>query len=189
MLLDIDLNQNKAITKGCLLISEPFLPDPNFERSVILVCDHQENGTFGLILNKPTDMQLSDVSDFTIEELLYGGGPVEANTLHFIHTISAVEGCVELQNGVYWGGNLSQLQTYSNTGILNERNSRFFIGYSGWAKNQLKQEIDQKTWIIADFDLERIFRIDPTELWREVLRSMGGKYKMFANFPADPRLN
>lgn len=189
--LNINLNTDLTVGSGYLLISEPFMPDPNFERSVVLICEHKEaSGTFGFVLNRPTEVSIGELIDVeTVENNVFIGGPVEQNTLHFIHTFDALEDAHALGNGVYWGGNFEQLRVYVDSGLVKSNNCRFFMGYSGWGKKQLDSELQANSWIICKIDLNIIFQISSEELWRVILRNMGGKYKAFAHFPDDPRLN
>lgn len=179
--------------KGDLLISEPFLPDPNFERTVVLLCEHNEEGSFGFVLNKPSLLKYSDVmeeaTDFNAS--LYIGGPVQQDTLHFLHRAgNLIEGSIEIGNGIYWGGNYDQLQVLIDTRQLKQEDFKFFIGYSGWGAGQLEMELNEKTWIVSNMVTPRhVFDMDPEKLWKIVLNNMGGKYKMISNYPIDPRLN
>jgi len=186
-----NLNADLKVEAGYLLISEPFLPDPNFERAVVLICEHKtETGSFGFILNKPTELAVAEVMEVeAVHNSVFLGGPVEQNTLHFIHTFDTIRNAIPLKNGVYWGGDFEQLRLYAESGMVSSSNCRFFMGYSGWGKNQLKTELEQNSWIIAKINLKQIFQIPPEELWRSILRIMGGKCKVFASFPDDPRLN
>lgn len=178
---------------GSLLISEPFLQDENFVRSVVLVCEHNENGSFGLVLNKISILKLDElidnilISDFEV----YVGGPVEQNTLHFIYYGEKLsETSIELGKGLWWGGNFEDIIEKISLGILDKEAVRFFIGYSGWAADQLNSEIQEKTWIICDeVDTKNIFSSSAVELWKIILKNMGGEYQILANYPIDPRLN
>ena len=188
-----DYQSNRKPHKGDLLISEPFLPDPNFERSVVLLCEHNEDGSFGFILNKPSilkvDEAITDIEDFP--EVLYVGGPVQQNTLHFIHRAESIlEGSQVINKEIAWGGNYEQLIAIINGGSLNKKDFKFFLGYSGWAPGQLEEELKQKSWIIYESATEQsVFDINSKLLWKEVLKNMGGKFKVFANYPVDPRMN
>jgi putative transcriptional regulator len=179
--------------KGCLLVSEPFLPDQNFERTVILLCEHNEEGSVGFILNKPSilkfDEAVEDVDNFHVP--LYIGGPVQQDTLHFLHrTENVLEGSIKIAEKIYWGGNYEQLITIINSGTINKDDFKFFLGYSGWAPGQLEEELEQKSWIIYDeVTEEKVFEINSKHLWKEILKDMGGKFKVFANYPVDPRMN
>ena len=179
--------------KGDLLISEPFLPDPNFERTVVLVCEHGDDGTFGLVLNKITDLTLNDVMDeeFSFLGKLNLGGPVEQNTLHFLHRLDTpIEGTVKIGDGLFWSGNFEQVKALIHSGVIEEKDIRFFIGYSGWSNGQLREELDKQSWfVMTSASSRQVFDLDVDELWKSVLSEMGGKYKVFSNYPSDPRLN
>ena len=178
--------------KGSLLISEPYLPDPNFDRTVVYLCEHNAEGSFGFVLNKASQVHvedlLQDVKNF--DETVYIGGPVEQNTLHFLHRADYLQGGVEVQNNVFWGGNYQQLISLIDTGSINRADFRFYIGYSGWGEGQLERELEENTWIVANnVPSEVIFDTDPEDLWRHVLKMMGGRYNLYSNYPIDPRLN
>jgi len=184
--------ENIKPSKGDLLISEPFLPDPNFERTVVLLCEHNEEGSFGFVLNKPSLLKYSDVMEETsYNETLYVGGPVEQDTMHIIHVMGELlEGSIDLGNGIFWGGNFEQLQIMINNNQIDPAAFRFFLGYSGWAAGQLEMELKEKTWIISNqARKDQVFETDPDLLWKQVLNEMGGKFKMISNYPIDPRLN
>ncbi len=177
---------------GDFLISEPFLPDPNFERTVILVCEHNEEGTFGLVLNKITDLTLNDVMEDNFEFLgrLNLGGPVEQNTLHFVHRLEDIEGSVKIGEGLYWSGSFEQVKILLETGTIEEEDIKFFIGYSGWSEGQLREELDKQSWFVKPKATARqVFDLDADDLWKSILSEMGGKYRVFSNYPVDPRLN
>ncbi|MFT6828166.1 MAG: putative transcriptional regulator [Roseivirga sp.] len=178
---------------GDLLISEPFLNDPNFDRTVILICENGLEGTFGLVINKTTDLLLDEVMNETIDfnGRLYIGGPVEQNTLHYIHRINIpIEGAIALGNGIYWSGDYEQIKELILTGRVSEEDIKFYLGYSGWSLGQLREELDQQSWFVKPNATERqIFEMDEDALWKSILHEMGGKYKVFSNYPADPRLN
>jgi putative transcriptional regulator len=181
-----------SISKGSLLIAKPFLGDPNFERGVILVCEHNEQGSFGFVLNQTTDLFLGDVLDETIYQdvTLHLGGPVEKNTLHFIHRRpDLVSGGSEIMDNVFWGGDFASVKTSLNLNTLQQEDIRFFIGYSGWSGGQLDAELNQDSWIITNTTADFLFNTPPGSFWREILRNMGGEYRSIAHYPIDPRLN
>ncbi|WP_026260821.1 YqgE/AlgH family protein [Spirosoma luteum] len=180
-----------SIMNGSLLIAEPFMGDTNFERSVVLVCEHNRAGTFGLVLNQSTDIHLSDVIDEVQADLpLFVGGPVQQNTLHFIHRRpDLIDDSIPVMDGLYWSGDFDQIKRAVNLGTLTERDARFFIGYSGWSEGQLEDELRQKAWIISHINADFLFDTPTSEFWRGVLKRMGGEYKSIAHYPVDPRLN
>ena len=179
--------------KGDLLISEPFLADPNFSRTVILLCEHNEEGSFGFVLNKPAQITLNKLIEGAgnREDSVYVGGPVQQNALQFIHKNDGlIEGGVEVKEGIFWGGNFEQMLAMMEGELIPPTDIKFFVGYSGWGTDQLKSELEVKSWIISrNVNVDQIFNTDVESLWKEVLNTMGGKYKIVANFPVDPRLN
>jgi putative transcriptional regulator len=177
---------------GTVLISPPMLQDPNFRRTVVLLCEHNDEGSFGLILNRPLDIDLNDVLEdyLPFDDPVGLGGPVQRNTLHFIHRRDdLIPGSIELPNGVHWGGDFDQIKTLLQGGDLSGDDVRFFVGYAGWSPGQLQGEIDNDGWIVTQTGADVLFPDDPSTLWRSVLRSMGGEYAILANFPDDPRMN
>lgn len=186
-----EVTNNQRPQAGKLLISEPFMGDENFERTVILLCEHNEKGSFGLVLNQGMTLTLSDVIENSYsEQPLFTGGPVQQNTLHFLHRLGAeVEQSVEVAEDIYWGGNFDYLKTMLNYQSKPHADVRLFIGYSGWEGGQLQGEINRDAWYIADADAELIFDTPTKNIWRETLRRMGGEYRVISNYPIDPRLN
>lgn len=186
-------DKNAVPEKGDLLISEPFLPDPNFQRTVVLICEHSAEGSFGFVLNKQSLLKGSDVLENApfLDLMLYLGGPVQQDTLHFIHrNVAGLEGGVEIGRELQWGGDFEQLLRLMEEGKLDLHDFKFFMGYSGWSEGQLEEEIEQKSWIIYKSATDQdIFDTQPDVLWRECLKKMGGKFKILSNYPTDPRLN
>ena len=179
-------------SKGALLIAKPFLGDPNFERGVILLCSYNDQGTFGFVMNQVTELFLGDVLEETIYQdiPLYLGGPVEKNTLHFIHRRpDLIAGGDEIIEGVFWGGNFDQVKTLLNINSLKQDDIKFFIGYSGWSGGQLENEIKEDSWIITNTTANFLFTTSAGELWREGLKNMGGEFRSIAHYPLDPRSN
>ena len=179
---------------GMALISEPFLFDANFKRTVILLCEHdEENGTLGFILNRKLELTLSDVIDFDtrLNIPLYHGGPVQNDTLHYLHTDENHTGdSLDLGNGIFWGGDFESLRTKLELGILDTEKYRFFLGYSGWSKGQLEQELEIKSWFVTNINKEVVFgNITNGTLWKNTLKDMGGWYKLLSDSPESPFLN
>jgi putative transcriptional regulator len=177
------------IQEGAFLISEPMLSDPNFGRSVILVCDHDEEGTFGLVINRMTNKKLSDLEGYDVDIPIDKGGPVESNSLYLIHQVPEIENAIPLSNGLYWGGAADHVKFLLNAGLLTENNSRFMLGYSGWGPGQLKEELDSFSWLVSNEGKDILFETRPHKLWKKMVLQMGKPYKVFTNFPADPAMN
>lgn len=177
--------------QGIILISEPSLRDYFFRQSVVLLAEHNEEGTFGVIINKPIETKISDViRDFPdFKCTLYLGGPVQTDSLFFIHTIDEVDESFPIMEGLYWGGNIETIKTLILKRELNENDIRFFIGYSGWHPNQLDNEIKEKSWVLSHTTVDEVIHGESEKLWSSYLKSMGNDYAIWANFPSDPSLN
>jgi putative transcriptional regulator len=175
---------------GTLLIAPPAVMDPNFFRAVVLLCEHTKDGSFGLILNRPIEVEI----DILSEELagfdggLSFGGPVQPDTLHFLHRLDLPE-TASVMDGVGWGGDFDTLKALHREQSLTGQNLKLFLGYSGWGAGQLHDEIQAGGWIVAEADSAAVFEDPPKELWRKRLRRLGGEFAVLANFPIDPRLN
>ena len=180
-------------TKGTLLISEPFMADPNFKRSVVLLTEHSLEGTVGYVLNQKSDFLLKDViSDcWDANFQVYIGGPVAADTLHFIHQIpDQILGGADLGNGLFWGGDFEALKILINNYAIKEEDIKFFIGYSGWSKDQLHDELAVNSWIVSNkYNPAMLLDEDDSKLWKEAILNLGVKYAHIVNFPQDPALN
>lgn len=177
---------------GLLLISGANLLDPNFSRTVILLCDHRMEGSFGLVLNQPMPLKVSDVVNGISgwDASLYRGGPVQENTLHFLHRCPDLEiGSHEVLPGVFWGGDFQELSRRLAAKRIDSKNVRFFVGYSGWGQGQLDNEIKRDSWYTRQATTELIFDLEGANHWRNVFRTMGPEYEILTNFPDDPRLN
>jgi putative transcriptional regulator len=178
--------------KGKVLISEPFLMDPNFKRSIVLLGEHNESGTVGFILNKPTNLKLSQlVEDFPeFDAPVYFGGPVQINTMQFIHKAGdIIDGSTRIIDGLYWGGSYEVLKLLIESNQVDPADFRFFIGYSGWSPGQLESELKINSWIVASATTENIFSEEPDKLWGDILKKMGKKFAILASFPEDPSVN
>ncbi|OUJ74847.1 YqgE/AlgH family protein [Hymenobacter crusticola] len=182
---------------GSLLISQPFLGDPNFERTVILLCRHsEEEGSFGLVLNRPTNLQLGDVLELPDGEAspaahlpLGLGGPVQPDTLHYLHRRADIPDAVAVGQDVYWGGDFQVLLGLLLSGELAADDVRLYVGYSGWTAGQLTDEVGENVWIVHPNAAGKVFTLDNDAFWQSILREKGGRYRVLSNYPVDPRLN
>jgi putative transcriptional regulator len=177
---------------GILLIAEPFLKDPNFMRTVILLCDHQEEGSFGFVINRTfghtLDELMNDIDQLKIP--VYYGGPVQMDTIHFLHQYpEQIEGSYEVMNGIYWGGDFETAVGLLREGVIDASKIRFFIGYSGWGQGQLKEELNEKSWLTIEATRKLVFHKNTEQIWKDALKNLGGEYEMMGNFPIDPQLN
>jgi len=185
-------NSNIEPSEGCILVSEPHLPDANFDRTVILLCKHDPTGSFGFVLNRKSNVALSTLLKDAKEVDLpvYVGGPVEQNTLHFIHLDENLPDAEPVDNKFYWGGNFELLLNWLRDKMMDESKVRFFLGYSGWGEGQLEEEIAANSWIVMkpkkkDF----LFSAGEDDMWKSILEELGGRFSMYSKYPVDPRLN
>lgn len=179
---------------GKLLIAEPMLGDPNFERSVVLMIEHTDEGALGVVLNRPTDLEVGTVLDEWVglaadPPVLYVGGPVEQNGVIALGRRSGGEGPALGWSQVM--GDLGTVDLHQEPGEIGPELTgiRFFAGYSGWGPGQLEAELAQDAWMVVDAVIEDVFAPDPETMWRSVLRRQGGKLSMLANFPPHPSMN
>jgi putative transcriptional regulator len=177
---------------GTLLVANPHLDDPNFLRTVIFLCEHNDEGSFGFVLNRKLDYSIDELvpelGDFKIP--VFEGGPVELNTLHFVHQYpEEIPGGKEIIAGLYWGGEFDKLIELINSRTADLDKIRFFLGYSGWSAGQLNTEMEERTWIVAPAAVKFVFAGNEKELWKDVLKELGGEYELIINAPLDPRMN
>lgn len=179
--------------KGNLLIAEPsIIGDLSFNRSIILLADHNKEGSIGFILNKPLDYTLQDlVPEIEANFRVYNGGPVEQDNLYFIHKIpELIPNSIEISEGIFWGGDFTSVTHLINEGKLNETDIRFFLGYSGWETNQLINELLGNTWILTENIYKKeIIEKKETSFWKEKMLELGGEYSIWSNAPEDPTYN
>lgn len=172
------------LQKGILLLAEPFMLDPGFKRSAILLCDHSHEGSVGFILNKPLNVPVDTLlAEFpAFEATAYYGGPVANDTLHYVHNIGHIlDESMEIAHGVYWGGNFSQLKALIKQGLVTDQNIQFFVGYSGWSSRQLEEEMEVQSWVIAPFYPNYIFGQLKGDLWKIAMRELGSTYELLSD--------
>lgn len=183
---------NTAPGPGVLLIAHPFLKDPHFARTVTFLCDHSEEGSFGFTLNNLFSQTLGELMPDMVNRVVkvYVGGPVQLDTLHFIHQCpDLIQEGKPIKGDLYWGGNFEQAIALINNGSIGNRQIKFFVGYSGWGAGQLQNELKEDAWIISKVKKRLLFSTNEINLWASALKSMGKDYGMMANFPIDPTLN
>lgn len=196
MIKDTDIfkiqSNNALPDKGKLLISEPFLQDVNFGRSVILLIDHGNEGTMGIIMNKQLPLLVNDVIQefkYLNDIPLYRGGPVSTDTLFYLHTLPDIEGSIKIGEGTYLNGEFDSIKRYVLQGNPIEGKIRFFLGYSGWEAEQLKHEIQENTWLIGQADMDSLMNNPIKDMWKTSLGKLGKKYETWSRYPEIPSLN
>jgi putative transcriptional regulator len=186
------LPEDKIPEKGKILISEPFLPDTFFNRSIIYLTDHTPDGSVGFILNKKLDLQVSAaIEGFEHwDEYLSMGGPVAPDTLHYLHKLGdIIPNSILVEGDIFWGGDIDSIRGLIKSGKIKQSQIRFFLGYSGWSAGQLERELKENSWIIARVNSNIILSNKGDDIWKRVLRSFKNKYRMWADFPDSPEMN
>ncbi len=189
--LNLHKRTNDELKTGKLLIAEPFLSDPNFARSVILLCEHGDEGSVGFILNRCTQLTLGDLLPELYTPLLniFQGGPVQLDTLHMLHRMPEVFGGNEIQPGVFWGGSYEALQQTVMENTYQPIDLRLFVGYAGWAPGQLEKEIQEGAWLVSDLQQNILFETDVENVWKAAVKSLGKDFEHLLNLPLNPQLN
>ncbi|MFT7463218.1 MAG: putative transcriptional regulator [Pseudohongiellaceae bacterium] len=192
--------ESSAAEQAFLVVASPDLQDPHFRQTVVLMVQHDREGAFGLILNRPLDRMLGEVigSDNEIEPVsqdildvaarvpLYRGGPVATDVVQFA---SATEGCGRLVlPGVVLGADLLELSCAA-TAAADEHPLRAYAGYAGWGAGQLERETEEGSWIIAPASRSHVFDVAHDALWATVLRELGGSYAWMALDGGEPGNN
>ncbi len=184
---------SEKLKKGHLLIAEPsIIGDLSFNRSVILLADHNQEGSVGFIINKPLKYTINDlVPDVEATFKIYNGGPVEQDNLYFIHNVpELIPGSIEISGGIFWGGNFELTRELINEGKIKKDNIRFFLGYTGWESKQLEDEMLANSWIVTEnLYQNKIIGKSTTDFWKEKILELGGEYILWSNAPENPLLN
>ena len=180
------------LINGTILIADPFLKDPNFMRTVIFLCDHEAAGSFGFVLNRKWKRVVSelvpDLADCNFP--VHYGGPVQMETLHFLHRCpDVISGGVEITDGIFWGGNFEEVSVLIQSNWIKENQIRFFAGYSGWSEGQLEEELKEKSWLTTKGNKKLVFHNDENLVWQDAIKQIGGEYEQIIHYPIDPTLN
>jgi putative transcriptional regulator len=183
-----EIGVNFKPTKGSVLIGEPFMADLNFRKSLVLICEHEEEGSIGFVLNKPMNLMCSELVPEILDHdfPLFYGGPIEENSLHFIHRLgNLIQESIEISNGIFWGGSIEQVNLLFEKGLAKESDFKFFIGYSGWGPDQLETEIEQKAWWTIPANQTIVFDSESDEMWEKQVKELGEDFAYLANSPED----
>jgi putative transcriptional regulator len=190
--LNFSFNNNEKTKKGSLLISDPFSDDVYFGRSVVLLCEHNDEGTFGFVLNNYIDIDLHQLDDSfpDINAKISFGGPVEKENLYYIHKYQNITDSLEVRSDLYYGGDFNEICKRINESKNPKSEIRFFIGYSGWSFGQLNDEIKSESWITAN-NIETSLVLDTSleNLWKICLEKQGQRFKLMTKFPRNPMDN
>ena len=187
-------HNNLLPAQGSILISEPFLQDAYFQRSVVLLVEHNTQGSMGFVLNKKTDLIVNtffpELEEYP-EIPIYLGGPVSANRLFFIHSLGdlIVPDSVKIKDRLYFDGDFEALKRYMQNGHSIEGKVKFFLGYSGWTEGQLGNEINKNSWVVSHAAKENVLLADGESFGKNSLEQLGSNYEAWTKYPKDPYLN
>lgn len=187
-------HNNLLPAQGSILISEPFLQDAYFQRSVVLLVEHNTQGSMGFVLNKKTDLIVNtffpELEEYP-EIPIYLGGPVSANRLFFIHSLGdlIIPDSVKIKDRLYFDGDFEALKRYIQNGHSIEGKVKFFLGYSGWTEGQLGNEINKNSWVVSHAAKENVLLADGESFWKNSLEQLGSNYEAWTKYPKDPYLN
>ena len=176
---------------GTFLIASPLLRDPNFCRTVILLCEHEDDeGSMGVVVNRPGDQTLQDALSGVVphpSQRLWIGGPVQRDAVLVLHRKPELPGARLIVDGMAMGGDDEALLELLRAS--NPHRARVFSGYAGWGAGQLGAELEQRSWITCTAQARFIFDTEATDVWSAVLRSLGPRYAYLTDLPADPSVN
>ncbi|NEX14413.1 MAG: hypothetical protein C1941_06930 [Prosthecochloris sp.] len=186
------VNEFEQLSIGELLMASAVMLEPNFKRTVLLMCEHNDEGSLGFILNRPMEIKVSEaISGFDdLDVPLHMGGPVQVDTVHYLHRRGdVIDGSLEVLPGVFWGGEQEQLSFLMSSGVVSPGEVRFFLGYAGWSSGQLEKEFEEGSWYRTLAADEIIFSDEYERMWARTVRSKGGEYHFAANSPELPGMN
>jgi putative transcriptional regulator len=179
---------------GNILVSVPSARDFYFNRTVVLLVDYNEKGSFGIILNKSLPITLQDIfkNDKKKHEgmPIFNGGPVEIDSLFALHTYgNLIKGSSQVTDELYFGGSPTELLQFIDDDSLDENLIRFYLGYAGWSDGQLELELKNKLWVIGQFQEKLLFHNNDEICWKTAVESLGKKYNSWLNITKEPYLN
>ncbi|CAI8165104.1 MAG: Uncharacterised protein [Bacteroidota bacterium] len=174
---------------GKLLVAHPsILGDQSFGRSVVLMAEHNDEGSIGFVVNQHTHYSLNDLlPELGIDAPVFQGGPVEDDKLFYIHTKGDIADVKALGNGLFWGGDLEDIKLALRSNKLPSNEIKFLLGYAGWNEGQLAEEVKTNAWILVNNNFT-IFE-NEEQLWGSVLRDLGGEVALYSHAPTYPGLN
>lgn len=184
--------EKQKFLNGQLLLDSGQLRGSFFQRTVVLICQHDAEGAFGLVLNRTTG---SNVGEMIVADLpepikglaLYLGGPVQPSALSFLYPDAFLPDVNVIPN-LSLGHSLDSLVEMADS-ISPARKIKLFAGYAGWSPGQLDDEMKRKAWLTHPASLELVFDTAPEQLWQTILRGKGWKYRLLAQMPEDLSLN
>jgi putative transcriptional regulator len=191
--IDLSFKNSRFPRKGSVLLSDPFLNDSYFSRSVIILCDYSKEGAFGFVLTNYLELDLAKIdSSFPVKNAKISvGGPVDNEHIFYIHQFGdRVEESIQIMDDLFFGGNYNQLQELINEKEENQKKVRFFLGYSGWSSEQLIEELKENSWIVVNnINGNEIINTSNQDFWKYCMEKQGDRFKIISKFPKNPNEN
>lgn len=196
-LFDFNSLNSLSLEKGRVLVSDPFLNDDYFSKAVVLLCETNEKGAFGLVLNNYIDENLSDLmSSFSEVNCapfkISMGGPVDIDSIYYIHTRpDLIPDSILVFQNIYLGNgkDFDQIAELIESKLLKKNEIKFCLGYSGWTPGQLENELTRNSWFVANISSKTLMEYNESDLWKRTLEKMSEKHRVISNFPLNPMLN
>ena len=186
---------NEKYGKGYFLIANPVLPDANFSRTVVLLCNHDDQGSFGLVINRSAPIDSKEVfAEMGMSEFpsgkIYLGGPVSPSQVFYLcHSEELLPELESICDGVYLGMSWELLDNLMTRVKNPEKNIRFYLGYSGWGAGQLAGEMTRLSWLTSAACDEFVFQENEDGIWKNVVLSLGKDYEYLVQAPVNPQWN
>lgn len=190
--MDYKFHNNIVLGRGKLLISDPYKTGDLFERSVVYICEHDDKGSFGFIVNKPIQVKMKGIGAKFPDSIFtaFQGGPCDVDSLFFFHTLgNQIKDSLNMGQGLFLGTNYQELYNIVTPDLVEEGAIKIFIGYSGWSPGQLEQELLRNSWMVCPLEEGRDIMVSNDQLWEDLLTKMGHKYQIMSRFPRNPNDN
>ena len=182
------------LRKGIFLIADPRLKDPNFSQTVILLCEHNDQGSLGVVVNRPTLLKVAEAIPnikalSSTSNVIYSGGPVQTHqVMTLCRTTEQIPDSKYVGDGMYLGGTLQALEDMLSS-KASGTSIRAYMGYAGWSSNQLESELEESSWKVVPANQKFVFDIEPSEVWPTLLATLGKEYGIYKTMPRDPSMN
>ena len=185
----------EVVKRGTFLVASPLLRDPNFVHTVVLMCEHGDGGSWGLVVNRRTELTFGEL----LEDLsfpassggpVFWGGPVEPSRMQVLHRLRRdVPDQLEIVRNVRLGIDVDMFREVASESRMPGEALQAYVGHAGWARGQLDAELAGGSWIVCTADENIVFDTNPDGMWEHILSSLGPAYARLLRVPLDPRLN
>jgi len=189
-MIDLSFSSSKVPAKGSLLLSDPFMDEDYFRRSIVYLCEHNDDGSYGFVLNNFLPINIKDLGDNfpDIETQITLGGPLDKENLYFLHTLGdKIDNAILIKNDIYIGGDFQKLSELLSSDKKLVNKVRFFVGYSSWSVGQLENEMQENSWVSVKLQSKKdLFENKLKVTWNKYMKAQGGKFKIISDFTINP---